>query len=64
MITRKACAAIAVGCTVVLKPAEDTPLSALAICEVTMTTQCYYKVNLVVIVSKAFIVLIDSMCLE
>lgn len=34
MITRKACAAIGAGCTVVLKPAEDTPLSALALCEV------------------------------
>lgn len=33
MITRKACAAIAAGCTVVLKPAEDTPFSALALCE-------------------------------
>uniref|UniRef100_H2Z8K4 Succinate-semialdehyde dehydrogenase n=1 Tax=Ciona savignyi TaxID=51511 RepID=H2Z8K4_CIOSA len=31
MITRKACAAIAAGCTVVLKPAEDTPFSALAL---------------------------------
>ena len=34
MITRKAGAAIAAGCTVVVKPAEDTPLSALALCEV------------------------------
>jgi acyl-CoA reductase-like NAD-dependent aldehyde dehydrogenase len=34
MITRKACAALAAGCTVVLKPAEDTPYSALALCEV------------------------------
>ncbi|ESO91188.1 hypothetical protein LOTGIDRAFT_209552 [Lottia gigantea] len=33
MITRKACAAIAAGCTVVIKPAEDTPYSALALCE-------------------------------
>jgi len=33
MITRKAAPAIAAGCTVVLKPAEDTPFSALAICE-------------------------------
>ncbi|XP_048739146.1 succinate-semialdehyde dehydrogenase, mitochondrial-like isoform X2 [Ostrea edulis] len=33
MITRKAGAAIAAGCTVVLKPAEDTPYSALALCE-------------------------------
>ncbi|KAL4225793.1 hypothetical protein ACF0H5_013784 [Mactra antiquata] len=34
MITRKACAALAAGCTVVIKPGEDTPLSALALCEV------------------------------
>ena len=33
MITRKAGAALAVGCTFVVKPAEDTPLSALAIAE-------------------------------
>ncbi|THD21990.1 Aldehyde dehydrogenase NAD(P)+ protein [Fasciola hepatica] len=31
MITRKAGAALAAGCAVILKPAEDTPLSALAI---------------------------------
>lgn len=31
MITRKAGAAIAAGCTVVIKPAEDTPLTALAL---------------------------------
>lgn len=31
MITRKASAALAVGCTCVVKPAEDTPLTALAI---------------------------------
>ncbi|KAL3853205.1 hypothetical protein ACJMK2_016764 [Sinanodonta woodiana] len=33
MVTRKACAALAAGCTVVIKPAEDTPLSALALCD-------------------------------
>lgn len=33
MITRKAAPAIAAGCTVVLKPAEDTPFSALALCD-------------------------------
>lgn len=33
MITRKAGAALAAGCTVVIKPAPDTPLSALALCE-------------------------------
>ncbi|KAM9782954.1 LOW QUALITY PROTEIN: succinate-semialdehyde dehydrogenase, mitochondrial [Neosynchiropus ocellatus] len=34
MITRKIGAALAAGCTVVIKPAEDTPLSALALAEV------------------------------
>lgn len=31
MITRKAAPALAVGCTIVLKPSEETPLSALAL---------------------------------
>jgi succinate-semialdehyde dehydrogenase/glutarate-semialdehyde dehydrogenase len=33
MITRKAAPALAAGCTLVLKPAEQTPLTALALCE-------------------------------
>jgi len=33
MITRKVAPALAAGCTVVIKPAEDTPLSALALGE-------------------------------
>lgn len=33
MIARKAGAALAVGCTMVVKPAEDTPLSALALAQ-------------------------------
>ena len=33
MITRKAGAALAAGCTLVIKPAEDTPFSAFALCE-------------------------------
>ncbi|HZR93119.1 MAG TPA: NAD-dependent succinate-semialdehyde dehydrogenase [Gaiellaceae bacterium] len=33
MITRKAAPALAAGCTMVLKPAEQTPLSALALAE-------------------------------
>ena len=32
MITRKVAPALAAGCPVVVKPAEDTPLSALALC--------------------------------
>ncbi|WP_432474474.1 NAD-dependent succinate-semialdehyde dehydrogenase [Amphritea sp. HPY] len=31
MITRKCAPALAVGCTMIIKPAEDTPLSALAL---------------------------------
>ncbi|CAL8108141.1 unnamed protein product [Calicophoron daubneyi] len=37
MITRKAGAALAAGCAVVLKPAEDTPLTALAITHLAVT---------------------------
>jgi len=33
MITRKVAPALAVGCTTVIKPAEDTPLSAFALAE-------------------------------
>ncbi len=33
MITRKAGPALAAGCTIVIKPASETPLSALALCE-------------------------------
>jgi len=36
MITRKLGPALAVGCTVVIKPAEDTPLSAIAIGELAL----------------------------
>jgi len=34
MITRKMGPALAAGCTVVIKPSEETPLSALAICAI------------------------------
>ena len=33
MITRKAGPALAAGCSIVIKPASETPLSALALCE-------------------------------
>lgn len=36
MIARKAAAALAAGCTVVVKPANETPLSALALAQVKM----------------------------
>jgi succinate-semialdehyde dehydrogenase/glutarate-semialdehyde dehydrogenase len=34
MITRKVAPALAAGCTVVIKPSEETPLSALALCAI------------------------------
>jgi succinate-semialdehyde dehydrogenase / glutarate-semialdehyde dehydrogenase len=34
MITRKLGAALAAGCTAVIKPSPETPLSALALAEV------------------------------
>lgn len=34
MVTRKVGAALAAGCSAVLKPSEETPLSALALAEV------------------------------
>lgn len=36
MITRKAAPALAAGCTVVIKPAIETPLSALALCDLAL----------------------------
>lgn len=43
MITRKVGAALAAGCTVVVKPAEDTPLSALALAEVSTAAYTYFS---------------------
>jgi hypothetical protein len=40
MLTRKAGAALAAGCTVVCKPAEDTPLTALAFAQVVNLIVC------------------------
>ena len=34
MLTRKAAPAIAAGCTVICKPSEETPFSALALAQV------------------------------
>lgn len=38
MIARKAAAALAAGCTFIAKPAQETPLSALALAEVGFLT--------------------------
>ena len=43
MIARKAGAALAAGCTLVVKPAEDTPLSALALAQVDFLNRTIYS---------------------
>jgi acyl-CoA reductase-like NAD-dependent aldehyde dehydrogenase len=40
MILRKAGPALAAGCTIVIKPAEDTPYSCLALCDVNNNKFC------------------------
>jgi succinate-semialdehyde dehydrogenase/glutarate-semialdehyde dehydrogenase len=39
MVLRKASAALAAGCTCVVKPSEETPLTALALAEVRVKVQ-------------------------
>ena len=45
MVTRKAGAALAAGCSVILKPSEETPLSALAIAEVILIESYITDIN-------------------
>src|SRR5439155_20101292 len=40
MITRKVAPGLAAGCTVVVKPAEQTPLTALALAELALRAGC------------------------
>ena len=40
MVTRKAGAALAAGCTAILKPSEETPFIALALAEVSTGVVC------------------------
>lgn len=51
MITRKIAPALAAGCTVVLKPAEDTPLCALALAE--LAEQAGFPAGVINIVTTA-----------
>jgi len=54
MITRKCAAALAAGCSFVLKPAEDTPLSALALAELAYRAGIPKEVFNVVTASRKF----------
>ncbi len=49
MITRKVGAALAAGCVTIVKPAEDTPLSALALAEV------YYISAILAFINKDYL---------
>jgi acyl-CoA reductase-like NAD-dependent aldehyde dehydrogenase len=42
MILRKAGAALGAGCTMVVKPAHDTPYSCLALCDVNRKTNFFF----------------------
>ncbi|XP_017079803.1 succinate-semialdehyde dehydrogenase [NADP(+)] GabD [Drosophila eugracilis] len=53
MITRKAGAALAAGCTVVVKPSEDTPLTALAVAKLAVDAGIPKGVINVVTTNKA-----------
>ncbi|KAH8362780.1 hypothetical protein KR084_000921 [Drosophila pseudotakahashii] len=53
MITRKAGAALAAGCTVVVKPSEDTPLTALAVAKLAVEAGIPKGVINVVTTNKA-----------
>jgi len=56
MITRKIAPAIAAGCTVILKPAEDTPLCALALAQLAMEAGLPAGVLNVLPTSKASVI--------
>jgi succinate-semialdehyde dehydrogenase / glutarate-semialdehyde dehydrogenase len=53
MVTRKCAPALAAGCTIVLKPSEDTPLSALALAELAVRAGIPEGVVNVVTASRA-----------
>ncbi len=53
MVTRKLGPAIAAGCTVVLKPAEDTPLCALALAQLALEAGLPAGVLNVIVTTKA-----------
>ncbi|WP_295895253.1 NAD-dependent succinate-semialdehyde dehydrogenase [uncultured Vibrio sp.] len=61
MITRKAAPALAAGCSCIVKPANQTPLSAYAIAE--LATQAGLPKNLLVVVSNhSSVVVGDILC--
>lgn len=54
MITRKAGAAMAAGCTCVIKPAEDTPFTALALADLAQQVGQYFtflQYNILVVIT-------------
>lgn len=63
MVARKCAPALAAGCTVVLKPAEDTPLSALALAELAQQAGLPPGVLNVVTTSRQHVVEVgDELC--
>lgn len=60
MITRKAAAALAIGCPVVIKPASDTPFSALALAE--LADRCGFPAGVFNVVTGNAAMISQSLC--
>lgn len=60
MITRKAAAALAIGCTVVIKPASDTPFSALALAE--LADRCDFPAGVFNVVTGDAAMISTTLC--
>lgn len=60
MITRKAAAALAIGCTVVIKPASDTPFSALALAE--LADRCGFPAGVLNVVTGDAAMISKQLC--
>uniref|UniRef100_A0A6M2DFR9 Putative formyltetrahydrofolate dehydrogenase n=1 Tax=Xenopsylla cheopis TaxID=163159 RepID=A0A6M2DFR9_XENCH len=64
MITRKAAAALAAGCTCVIKPAEDTPLTALALAQLAQDAGIPKGVINVVTCDRAYVTEVGKVLCE
>ncbi|WP_406708322.1 NAD-dependent succinate-semialdehyde dehydrogenase [Vibrio gangliei] len=60
MITRKAAAALAIGCPVIIKPASDTPFSALALAE--LADRCGFPSGVLNVVTGDAAMISETLC--
>ncbi|MGF1702831.1 NAD-dependent succinate-semialdehyde dehydrogenase [Photobacterium makurazakiensis] len=62
MITRKAAAALAIGCTVIIKPANETPFSALALAE--LAERAGFPAGVFNVVTGDAVMVSEAICLS